>query len=270
MKTILSEFDAPPINEAVLGLEFSPLAKWSIPHFGLFWNQLRDEYPRCEIKPPLAQQEERFGEAQRALLAAPSLQFEFVQQPEVRCWFHDRSEHRLLQIQADRFIHNWRKQGDADEPYPRYENIRPIFEREWARFNEFVKAEDLGPVAVNQCEVTYVNHLEQGREWTSLADLPNVLTFWKGSGATHPAPESVQVVMSFVRDSTRLRVQLHHAIRNADLKEILVFTLSARGRPSTGQPQDILRWMDDARAWLVRSFEELTTARMHALWKRRS
>lgn len=268
MNTNLPSFDAPPVNETVLGLEFSPLSKWSIPHFGLFWSRIRGEYPRCEVKAPLAQQEEKFGE-QHAPLNFRSIQFELLQQPEVRCWFHDSTEHRLLQVQQDRFIHNWRKQGAPDE-YPRYEKIRSIFEREWARFKEFTSTEDLGPIAVNQCEVTYVNHLEQGREWTNLADLSEVVTFWKGCSATHPAPESVQAVMSFVRDSTRLRVQLQHAIRSIDLKEIIVFTLSARGRPDSDQAQDILRWMDDARAWVVTSFAELTTPEMHRLWKRRS
>jgi hypothetical protein len=55
-----------------------------------------------------------------------------------------------------------------------------------------------------------------------------------------------------------------------DLKEIVVFTLSARGRPQGSKPDDIVRWMDDARAWIVNSFAELTTPAMHKLWKRRT
>lgn len=269
MTTTLPSFDAPPVTETVLGVEFAQLAKWSIPHFGLFWSRVRDEYPRCEVKAPLAQQEEKFGEEQRAMLGFRSIQFELLQQPEVRCWFHDASEHRLLQVQPDRFIHNWRKQG-APDVYPRYEKIRSIFEREWARFREFVQVEDLGPLAVHQCEVSYVNHLEQGREWNSLTELPEMVTFWKGCASTHPAPESVQAVASFVRDSTRLRIQLQHAIRSTDLKEIIVFTLSARGRPQSTEPSAIVRWMDEARSWIVKSFDELTTPKMHQIWKRRT
>lgn len=268
MTADLPSFDAPPVNETVLGVEFAPLPKWSIPHFGLLWGRIRDEYPRCDVKPPLARQDEIFGEARIPKLGLRSIELELLQQPEVRCWFQDADERRLLQVQADRFIHNWRKQG-APDVYPRYEKIRATFEREWARFQDFVAAEQLGPVSVGQCEVTYVNHFEKGREWTSLSDLPKVVTFWKGSASTHPAPESVQAVMSFVRDSTRLRVQLQHAMRN-DLKEIVVLTLSARGKPQGDKPQDILRWMDAARAWIVNSFAEFTTSGMHELWKRRS
>ena len=57
----------------------------------------------------------------------------------VRRWFIHKSETRLLQVQNDRFIHNWRKVGPADE-YPHYETIRPIFLTEWTRFYGFLEA----------------------------------------------------------------------------------------------------------------------------------
>jgi len=264
MTADLPSFDAPPVNETALDVQFTPIPGWIIPYFGLFWSRIREEYPRCEVKPPLARQDER-----RPLTGGGLIQLEFLQQPEARCWFHDSTQHRLLQVQPDRFIHNWLKHG-APDVYPRYEKIRSIFEHEWTRFREFVAAESLGTIAVTQCEVTYVNHLEQGREWANLSDLSNVVTFWNGFSSTHPAPDSIQTVATFTRDDMQLRVQAQHAIRNADLKEIVVFTLSARGKPRSDQPQDILGCMDKARAWVVKSFEELTTPAMHKLWKRRS
>jgi uncharacterized protein (TIGR04255 family) len=259
----LPSFDAPPLNETVLGVEFTPIQRWSIPYFGLFWDRIRKEYPRCEVKAPLARQDEK-----RPLPVAGQL-IELLQQPEARCWFYDSTEHRLLQVQPDRFIHNWRRQGTPDV-YPRYGKIRSIFERELGRFKEFVDAEGLGSISVDQCEVTYVNHLEQGREWATLSDLANVVTFWNGFPSGHPAPDSIQAVATFMRDDMRLRLHAQHAIRNADLKEIVVFTLSARGKPRSAQPQDVLGCLDNARAWVVKSFEELTTPAMHKLWKRRS
>ena len=263
----LPSFEAPPVSETLLGVEFAPLARWRIPHFGLFWHLIRDEYPRCDVKPSLAPQDEVFGEQSVPPLAR-RIQLEFLQQPEVRCWFQDSGESRLLQVQSDRFIHNWRKQPSLDV-YPRYGQVRSRFETEWMRFQEFLAAEKLGPATVAQCEVTYVNHFERGREWASLSDLSKVVTFWNGTSATHPDPESVETVMSFVRGSTRLRVQLQHAMRR-DLAEIVSFSLSARGRPGGGQPKHILQWMDEARSWIVNSFAELTTPAMHQLWKRRS
>lgn len=265
----LPSFDDPPVIETVLGVEFRPLNKLSVPYFGLFWNSIRKEYPRCEVHPPSDQQQELFGD-QRKQLAFPGLSIEFLDQPRVRCWFREADDRRLLQVQQDRFIHNWRKRGTPDV-YPRYEQIRSIFEREWQRFSNFVNEEALGPIAITHCEVGYVNHLEQGREWQTLQDIPRIVTFCGTFQQSHlPAPEGVAA--SFVNDqqNTRLRVNLQHAIRNHDLREILQLTFSARGRPP-GECTigDVLAWMDSARAWIVRTFADVTTADMHRLWKRR-
>jgi uncharacterized protein (TIGR04255 family) len=156
MLRTLPHFDDPPVVETVLGVEFVPLEKWHIPHFGLFWHDIRGEYPRFEVQPPLASPIEKFGQE-----AGPPqrLALEMLTHPPVRCWFIDRSEKRLLQVQNDRFIHNWRKAGSV-ETYPHYENIRPLFEREWERFCLFLKSHDLGTPEVRQCEVTYVNHID--------------------------------------------------------------------------------------------------------------
>jgi uncharacterized protein (TIGR04255 family) len=266
----LPSFDEPPVVETVLGIEFTPLNKWSIPYFGLFWNAIRNEYPRVEVHPPLDQQEERFGKEKQAL-AFQGLSIELLNQPRVRCWFHEPDERRVLQVQQDRFVHNWRKHG-APDVYPRYEGIRSIFEREWRRFTQFVDDEGLGPISLTYCEVSYVNHLEQGREWKTLQDLPRVLTICGDfQHAQLPALEGVQMVTSFAKDheNMRLRVNLQHAIRNRDLREILQLTLNARGRPAGTGCGDILAWMDSARAWVVQAFADITTTDMHRIWKRR-
>jgi uncharacterized protein (TIGR04255 family) len=46
-------FDNPPIAEKVMGVEFTPLETWFAPHFGLFWHEIRKDYPNFEMKPPI-------------------------------------------------------------------------------------------------------------------------------------------------------------------------------------------------------------------------
>ena len=267
----LPSFDEPPVIETVLGVEFRPLNKLSVPYFGLFWKLIREEYPRCEALPPINQQEELFGDRSKHL-AFSGLNIELLNRPHVRCWFREADDVRVLQVQQDRFVHNWRKQRVLDV-YPRYEQIRSIFEREWRRFLQFVNDEDLGPISITNCEVSYINHFEQGREWRTLHDLPRVIAFCGDfQQANLPPAEGVQMAASFVNEqqNTRLRVNLQHAIRNQDLREVLQLTLGARGRPAgEGATGDILAWMDSARNWIVRTFVDVTTADMHRLWKRR-
>lgn len=266
----LPDFADPPVIETVLGVEFAPLSKWGIPHFGLFWHEIKGEYPRFEVQPPLDSQIERFGKPTKLLL--PHIKFELVTQMPARCWFIHQSETRLLQVQNDRFIHNWRKVG-TENAYPHYENIKPIFQQEWTRFCEFLRAQEIGTPEVRQCEVIYVNHLDPGKGWETLADLPDVLGTRVGAGTDHflPAPESVGLTASYPMpaEQGRLHVQLQPVIRHADAAETLQFTLTARGRPASSETADLLRWFDLGREWVVRGFADFTTTRMHAVWQRK-
>jgi hypothetical protein len=85
-----------------------------------------------------------------------------------------------------------------------------------------------------------------------------------------PASEGLAFKANFpMQDRTgRLRVALNRAVRAIDGAEVLVFTLTARGKPQSSATEDILAWCDQGREWIVRGFADLTTERMHGLWRR--
>ena len=154
----LPDFADPPVIETVLGVEFAPLNDLDVLKIGLFWDTIRQDYPSYKIMPALGS---------RALAGAASEtssppQIEFLAHLPIRCWFMDASQVRLIQVQNDRFIHNWRKVGST-ETYPHYETIRPIFEREWSRFIEFLAGQGVPPPQIRECEISYVNHVEKGK-----------------------------------------------------------------------------------------------------------
>src|SRR5205823_1160448 len=95
--------------------------------------------------------------------------------PLPRCWFLNASGTQLIQVQRDRFAHNWRKVGDGDA-YPRYERMRDAFKRELEVFETFLTREALGELVPNQCEVTYVNHIIAGDGWARHGQIDEVLT----------------------------------------------------------------------------------------------
>src|SRR6266404_2159590 len=80
----LPDYENPPVTETFFSVAFSDLEKWSIPHFGLYWAFIRSEYPRFELRPPLANEIETFGgENQQS-----SVDFlQLLTQPPVRCWY---------------------------------------------------------------------------------------------------------------------------------------------------------------------------------------
>jgi hypothetical protein len=58
----LPKFNRPPVVETVLGVEFAQLIRWGIPHFGLYWATIRNEYQHCPVREPLLSRIETFGE----------------------------------------------------------------------------------------------------------------------------------------------------------------------------------------------------------------
>jgi len=257
-------FNKPPVTETVLSVQFAPLKAFSIPHFGLFWRTVREDYPRSESQPPLASVIEKF----EAPPTADQMGLALISEPEARCWFLDPSGTELLQVQRDRFIRNWRKVTGGEE-YPRYQALRPRFARDWGRFIDFLERERFGRPEVNQCEVTYINQLP-----VSVGSLGEAHRFVRAlsplSGEFLPEPETAHLNVSYIMGDKqgRLHVSLQPAIRRDDGRAVLQLTLTARGTPHSSRLEDLLSWFDLGREWVVRGFSDFTRQDMHAVWER--
>jgi uncharacterized protein (TIGR04255 family) len=233
----LPDYDTPPAVETIIGVRFAPLKDWKAAHFGLFWDRIRDEYPRSETHAAL-------GAVDAPLILKFPEQFPSEFEVPIRCWFINRKETTLIQVQRDRVMHNWRKL-EHDQPYLHYHELRPDFEHNWARFREFLNSERIAHPNALECEVTYVNHLERGREWESFADLPSVVTSWCGSKKDGFLPDPNLVTFTSVYPMSRqdgtLRVVLQPAFRPADKKEVMQLTVTGQCRPSSSSDDEIIR-----------------------------
>jgi uncharacterized protein (TIGR04255 family) len=263
----LPRFDMPPVVETVIGVEFAPLPQWDIPYFGMFWNEIKTEYPKFKVLPALGSQVESF---ERPL--AKEVEVHLLDRPELRCWFIAEDDRTLMQVQSSRLIFNWKKRSSEDV-YPHYENaIRPAFLREWNRFRHFVSEHKLGQLSVVQCEVAYVNHIEIGEGWTSAADINNVFPNWSESSSREflPGAESVAFEVRYIIPDRagRLRCSMQPAIRNSDGVEVLQLNVTARGEPQGSDDESLFAWIDMGREWVVRGFTDFTSTRMHEIWKR--
>lgn len=257
----LPEFDRPPVVETVLAAQFEPIKGMRTVHFGLFWERIRERFPTTEDKPALEAAFERFEEAPKR---TPRLRFEAREDatPE-RMWFVNKPGTEMIQLQVDRFIKNWRKTS-VDAEYPRYEKtIKPGFLRDLSVFQEFLLGEGLGPIRMNQCEVTYVNHIVAGEGFTDLGDASKVFSFL--GGLPHGVEDGIFALRFPIvvegKPVGRLKVDIQPAIREADHKPMYVMQLTARGFVGSG-----LEFFDLGRAAIVKGFDELTTASMHSVW----
>ena len=265
----LPDFENPPVVETVLGVQFTAVKGFTLLHYGLYWEKIRGQYPNAQIVPPLGSASEEFGA--EAKPRAIQFSMEIADAPEVRCWFIDDSQNHLFQVQNDRFIHNWRK-VTGDEKYPHYEHIRPKFKEEWVGFCEFLDKQKLSRPDINQCEVTYVNHIELEGPVKTFSDLPKAISGWSdaSSGRFLPNPEKVTFKAAYVMSEKkgRLHITVQPVIRSRDGKEVFQLNLTARGKPASSQLNDVLEWFDLGRGWIVRGFTDFTTPEMHTFWRR--
>ena len=199
------------------------------------------------------------------------MQFEATETPEMpRLWLLNTAGTEMIQVQRDRFIKNWRKAADKDH-YPHYEPIiKPAFQRDFYEFQAFLAEENLGTVNVNQCEVTYVNHIVSGHGWETFDELHRIFTFWEPTPDPIPGRTDdcrVHARFTIRADQTpigRLHVDIQPALRTTDNQPMYVMNLTARGMCGTG-----FDFFDIGRQWIVRTFEQLTTRHMHDIWRKK-
>lgn len=269
-KNALRDFEKPPVNETVLSIQFAPLLNFGLPHYGLFWENIRSEFVQFQVHPSLPSITEQFDSKSRIV---QRFGIHVSTQPEVRCWFLDKTGTRLIQLQKDRFIHNWR-QISGEEPYPRYPSVKKTLEENWILFCDFLKKERISPPQVNQCEVTYVNHIEYNKGWNGYEELNKVIAPWSGkfSGDFLPIPERINMDAHFCLPDNlgRLHASLMPVIRGRDTQEVLQLTMTARGAPKSSSVEDVFQWLDMGREWVVKGFVDFTNNSMHEIWGRKS
>jgi len=265
----LADFESPPVVETVMSLQFERLTALRAVHFGLFWQRVRERFPKSEEQLPLAPVFERFPEP---MPPNGQVQFETIQAPTLqRVWLINDAGTEIIQLQNDRFIKNWRRSGHHDV-YPRYERvIKPAFERDLREFQLFLGEENLGEIKVTQCEVTYLNHIVSGEGWDRFGEIQRIFEFWREPPSPVPGnPDDFGMRLRFPimieegRPIGRLHVEVQPAFRVTDNRPMYVMNLTARGL--YGRDLD---FFDIGRQWIVKAFEQLTTEEMHRVWRKK-
>lgn len=261
----LPNFSDPPVVETVLSVQFEPLVEFRAAHFGLYWEMVKERFPRTEERAELVPVLEQFPRIARA---GVGIRLESIETPPApRVWFMNADGTELIQLQRDRFIKNWRKTSAGDK-YPRYKNVKAGFEQEFSGYLDFVKKQGIGSVNVNQCEVTYVNHIVSGNGWTTHSDADLVFSCWSQPPEDSPGrAEEISFQASFIIyddcDSSvgRLHANMQSAYLSSGAKEVFVLNLTARGQIGSGT-----EFFDRGRYAIVKSFKSLTTPAMHKIW----
>jgi len=265
----LPDYNSPPVIEVVYGVQFDPLGL-QCPTVGLFWQTIRQEYPSFVENPPLTSLIEKFDSDRRT-----EAQFELMAKPPLpRLWFLDRTKNWLIQVQDDRFLYNWKRVEDQD-PYPRFDVVSTKFFSAWDQFQGFCKSEGLPLPAVNQLELTYINHINVTDVAAYVKEASKIFPDmrWHEPHRFLPSPETLAWKTSFLFPDRqgRLHVSMRHAIRRKDQKPTLLLELTARGMPASKERDGVLGWFAMAREWIVRGFADLTDEHVQKeMWGRKT
>jgi len=195
-----------------------------------------------------------------------------------RCWFlNGEKGTRMLQVQHDRFVLNWRKLDIDEEQYPHYdEALRPLFVKEYGRFERFLREEGLPTPVPDQADLTYLNHIPAGEPKAVRESAARFINLWnEPQGGLLPTEEDVSFACRFImRDDAgapmgRLYVNLQAHYKLSTGSPPYVLQLTARGAPQGEGFAGALAFLQRGHEWIVRAFTDITTPEMHRLWKRK-
>jgi uncharacterized protein (TIGR04255 family) len=234
-------------------------------HIGAFWDRIRTEFPKVEEALPLSPIVEEQGQS-----VAESESWSTLP-PARRAWLLNPDGSNIIQIQADRFLFNWKHTLGAKN-YPSYQIVIEEFERHLRAFLAFMR--DVGGVHLTfrQFEMTYVNHINK-EYGLDLQDETSILVdHVRKSGARFlPAPENFNFSVSYPLPEGigRLHVIAQSMNSPQDDGRLIRLDMVARGMAADASDDARRKWFDTAHIWITHGFADVTSPTVqHEIWKR--
>lgn len=177
-------FSAPPLPEVALAVEFTPIPDFGAVAMARLATQWRARYPHVQEHPPLPSNPP-FGTPAAASMVVS------VGAPQIRLWLLTEKQDRLVQLQRDRLVVNWRL-ASPGQPYPRYRDaLRPEFANDYRQLLNFLDTEHLPSPRPTSTEVTYVNAIASGsvelHRRIARADSADMITSDAETGVRRPS-----------------------------------------------------------------------------------
>ncbi len=235
------------------------------PHYGLFWEIIRKQFPRTRTLAALNSSIEVPPNREVSLTVEEA--------PLPRVWFISKDDSSLVQLQPDRLLFNWRA-GENRLKYPRFKAVIRDFESILGKLRHFVADNELGELSLVQSELSYVNHIRRGMGWSSLGDIGEIFPdfSWRRGSRIVSEPESFNFRSNHNYPGGMLHVAVLTARHNTDkADQIIRFDLNVRGNATSFDEAALWDWFTDANSYIVEAFVDLTSKNaQREIWKRKS
>ena len=252
-------FENPPIDEIMCSVVFEPLTELRTGHLGLLWQKFRPDFPVTadqNVTNPVP-------EGYYSNLDAP---------PLPRIWFGHKDENELIQVQCNRFIHNWCRRR-PDDIYPGYAKVVEHFEKYLSCLKDFLSEENLEDITPAQYEIIYIDNILEHQGWETIADIENVFpNFISLGGQNLPSTDirefSWQMLFGLPNDFGQLQLSIHNTRRSIDNRQLL----RVEFRAVSNQPYQPMRgWFDLAHEAIFDLFTNLVSEEIQEqYWGRKS
>lgn len=257
-------FTNPPIQEVSYSLQYEPNSALHIGYLGLLWDQFRRKFPRMEHLPRLSHEIERFG------VPTPKPLIQLIDEREPpRVLMVSEENERLLQVQNDRFVFNWRRHHNQGLEYPRYTNLKKEYQEAFETFVHFFNENGLGEIKVDQVEITNINHIDASSN--NLEDIFNGLNCGVELSGDLELESYGFNMKHVLRHDDKPIGRLHTIVNRAIKDDAPIFSVTFVARShlfqSDGANQaDIFNIMDMLRNNINLAFKKLTSDKMHSVW----
>jgi len=247
----LPSYENPPVQEVVCGVVFEEMVELGSPHFGLYWARIRDRFPNFQEATPVS----------IPIVGEPAgAEAEFATLPPLRrVWYMHENRDRLLQLQSNALLYNWRR-VDAEVAYPRFDTVHAEFLKEVDAFGEFLQQEGLPAMTDIQYELTYINHVLMGEGWEELSDLGGVFRHLSApaNDIRYGTLATIDYRLTFEMPDAagRLSLRVRNATRKADNVPLLAMDVVARGRLGEPPREQRDEWFRLAHETIVEGFED--------------
>lgn len=264
-----ADFESPPVNEVYLSIQTKG-AVFPSADFGVLAKIFAVRFPKLNVQPKL----DRLVEG-KPVTEAPTITFELVNNPGQRFWLISSDDTRVIQVQEDRFVYNWRRRG-VDPEYPRYHIIRTEFEREIRALLSELQLGDSD--LADFCEVSYTNHINVPGSEDPRASIHRIFRHFGAIdlGLSKVTLEESSFVWTFAVKNEqdefvgRMRIIAGPAFKTSTGKFIIQNQISFRGRPANASLSSALEFCDRGHFAIVTAFDRITTPEMHAIWGKRN
>ena len=249
-------FANPPISAVALAVHFDPqLSDFRSEHIGLFWHQIREDFPEVQqrhpyVPPPDRSDDEVF--------------------PMPRYWFRSKDGSNSLQIDRNAFVFNWRRRGTGEYPHF-HESIKPAFDRYYHLFDEFIRTElKKAPPLSGSCELTYVNTIVESELWSGLEDTHEIIPSFSIPETGVEGAELSRFSFSYIyqiSDTMQLTIRGRSFARSS-ASPALVFEIKASGQLEQTGKAGADEWFDRAHGAIISCFTQTTSKEAQTkLWR---